>query len=301
MQFRRRDAEGDFFRQLVAPVPLPFPQDLSRQGIYLCTAQGRLLAYLRNVYQDMDLLGLLRQGLLAFEGIPLRERAPGTLAVPELVADPAAEPKPPQDGLVLRVYARRLQSGPRGLERSSEPVRAHDMTFLPSPQQGHMWLSKSDCEALVPLKLQVGAPVTLPAELVTQLCTLHLADTTCGAGKDWGREEAESMLISGRVRSVGKQLSTLDLEGKASFAHRTPMGSTRLEVKLQGRLRCETASRRIVSWDMVGLGTATQVEGGQQHVQLLGFGFERADGSLTEDVLLPHEDHFNLAGHAPRN
>src|SRR5438093_5498858 len=82
-QRRRQDAEGEFFRKVADQGPRKGEGGSTRQGIYIFTPGGKLLAY-RN-HQDPDVMrSVLQQGLKAWNKLPENERKPGALKVPPL-------------------------------------------------------------------------------------------------------------------------------------------------------------------------------------------------------------------------
>src|SRR5438045_9176986 len=98
-QRRRQDAEGEFFRKVADQGPRKGEGGGTRQGIYVCTASGRLLAY-RN-HQDPDVMrGVLKQALKEWKALPAAERAPGAVAVAAMdKPDPAYHRAAPRGGL----------------------------------------------------------------------------------------------------------------------------------------------------------------------------------------------------------
>ena len=63
-QRRRQDAEGEFFRKVADQGPRKGKDGSTRQGIYVCTASGRMLAY-RNHQDAAVMRGVLKQALVA--------------------------------------------------------------------------------------------------------------------------------------------------------------------------------------------------------------------------------------------
>jgi hypothetical protein len=299
--YRRADAEGDFFRKLIEPVPITFVGDASHQGIYLFSAKGTLLTYLRNAYQQMDLVAMLNQGLTAFAQLPASERTPGSLTVPPLRPDPSADPTPPSDGLVLREFTRRLQGSNHQLERSTTPIEVHNMCFAASPQNDHVWITRTELEALLPSPLRVGAQVRMPETLAYRLCTMHLADTTRGGAYTWDPDDIRSREITVTVEQLSSSEATLRLDGALDFDHSKGPRARSMRATLQGQVRYRIHTQQFMAWDMVVLGTMRSAEQGVPAEITLGFAFERADGSQTGDDLPPHEDNATVIVAAPGN
>src|SRR5436305_9834012 len=80
---RRNDDEGKFFRKVADQGPRKGEGGSTRQGIYVFTAAGKLLAF-RNA-QDPDVMrSVLAQGLKDWNKLPENERKAGAVKVPPL-------------------------------------------------------------------------------------------------------------------------------------------------------------------------------------------------------------------------
>src|SRR3982751_1450427 len=114
-QRRRQDAEGQFFRQVSDQGPRGGSQTDTRQGIYLLTAGGKLLAW-KNAGQNPSVMReVLRDGLTKWSKLPDAERAPGAVKVPDPgTLDGGYTRKPPAGGLVVNVHARALEKSEIG-------------------------------------------------------------------------------------------------------------------------------------------------------------------------------------------
>ena len=82
-QRRRQDAEGEFFRKMAAQGPRR-DEGGTRQGIYMFTADGKLLAY-KNAGQNPDVMRAeLKRGLAEWAKLPAERRMPGALTIEDL-------------------------------------------------------------------------------------------------------------------------------------------------------------------------------------------------------------------------
>src|SRR5262245_14476703 len=107
-QRRREDDEGTFFRSVANQGPRKGAGGSTRQGIYLFTASGKLLAY-RNHRAPKVMLDTVRLALRRWNALPAEERKPGAVKVPELgKVDARYVRTPPPGGLVLNVFTRIL-------------------------------------------------------------------------------------------------------------------------------------------------------------------------------------------------
>src|SRR5687767_11538308 len=120
-QRRRRDDEGEFFTSVTDQGPRKGEGGDTRQGIYLLTASGKLLAY-KNAGQSPEvMLEVLRDGLRKWHRLPPSERAPGAIKVPAHGAvDANYHRPPPPGGVILKVYARALEAAPPVSDESAK-------------------------------------------------------------------------------------------------------------------------------------------------------------------------------------
>ena len=78
-QRRRKDAEGEFFRAVSDQGPRGRVGTDTRQGIYMLTAGGKLLAY-KNAGQNAEVMReVLTDALRKWKKLPDGERAPGAV------------------------------------------------------------------------------------------------------------------------------------------------------------------------------------------------------------------------------
>src|SRR3954471_10551011 len=107
-QRRRQDAEGEFFRKVSDQGPRGH-QDATRQGIYMLTADGELLAY-KNAGQNATVMReVLHDALSKWNKLPEARRKSGAITVPDAgKLDGGYTRKPPAGGLIVNVYARAL-------------------------------------------------------------------------------------------------------------------------------------------------------------------------------------------------
>src|SRR5262249_33629739 len=83
-QRRRQDPEGEFFRKVADQGPRKGEGGATRQGIYMFTADGKLLAY-KNAGQAPDVMRqVLKQGLAEWAKLPEERRQPGAVKIGEL-------------------------------------------------------------------------------------------------------------------------------------------------------------------------------------------------------------------------
>jgi hypothetical protein len=169
---RQKDAEGDWYRKVAAQGPL---NDFSRttQGLYACTADGKLLGYSNHRSPDRT-RPMLKKALEAFAPA---DAAP--LSVP--ARDPHLLAAPPDGGLVVTVTSKILA----GYE---ETDRQETRIFHGSLGRDVLWVLKDEHEAL--------ARGEFPDRLKKRMARFHLIDNTRGEPAMWTAEEVKHLEIS---------------------------------------------------------------------------------------------------------
>src|SRR4051812_10208212 len=152
-QRRRQDAEGAFFKQVSDQGPRGHSDTDTRQGIYLLTAGGKLLAY-KNAGQNPGVMReVLRDGLAKWDRLPEAERAPGAVTVPDAgKLDGGYTRKPPAGGIIVNVNARLLdKSELNGVADAACKIGDGD-----EASRDHLWLKESEWRAPFPTTTRGG-------------------------------------------------------------------------------------------------------------------------------------------------
>jgi hypothetical protein len=216
-QRQQKDAEGDFYRKLVAQGPW---KDVAgtTQGLYIATAEGKLLGFNNNRGPER-IRGLLKQSLLDYqpgEPTPI-ERGP---------VDPRFDRTLPRGGLVVRVNAKVLG----GYEPTDDPWRR---IFQSALSRDNLWIRKDEHEALVRGELLES--------LKRRIARFHLIDNTRGEPPNWEVSD---------IRKLDLRLVDGKLTGSVELA--TQAGDRGYVADLLGFV--ETRDGRVVRLDMVAKG-----------------------------------------------
>src|SRR3954452_3565118 len=100
-QRRRNDAEGEFFRRVADQGPRKGEGGSTRQGIYVFTAAGKLLAY-KNAGQNADVMReVLQQALKDWKKLPPAQRKPDKSLNDQPKADERYVRNLPSGGMVV--------------------------------------------------------------------------------------------------------------------------------------------------------------------------------------------------------
>jgi hypothetical protein len=252
-QRRREDAEGRFFRQVADQGPRKGEGGSTRQGIYMFTASGKLLAY-KNAGQAPDVMrDVLRKGLAEWRRLPASERRPGGVAVEKIPKlDARYSRRPPTGGLIVDVYARIL-------DRDSQGELCRGTCQTPGGEKAardHLWLTEAEWKSLVPSNPKKGDQFPLPQGIAERVLRYHLVDNTRGEPNYWTKDEIRSSQLTLTVEeatpiSVQLRLNGSALLATAADAERADRG---YQVNLTGYVTYDAAQKSISRFDIVAVG-----------------------------------------------
>ena len=289
-QRRRDDAEGRFFRKVADQGPRKGQGGSTRQGIYIFTADGQLLAY-RNAGQNPDVMRqVLRQGLDAWQKLPADRRRPGAVTVEDAgPPDRRYTRTPPPNGLIVKVYTRALDRDAEGrlcdadCKRGSGDESARD----------HLWLTEAEWRSLVPANPTAGVQFAVPAKIADRLLRFHLVDNTRGEPPHWRGHEVRARELTLTVESADANHVTLRLDGRALLAtDADPAKADRgFDVCLLGYLRYDVRRRAFDRFDIVAVGEhwghGPYTRGARPGRTPLGVAFELTTGDRPADRIPP--------------
>jgi len=289
-QRRRSDAEGEFFRSVAKQGPRKDEGGSTQQGIYCLTADGKLLAY-KNAGQAPDVMReVLRQGLKEWKRLPAERRNPGAVTVEPLdKTDANFSRKPPEGGLIVRVYTRILErDGAAQWKRGSCTVAGADKAA-----RDHLWLTANEWKALIPSKLTEGEQTPLPPAVVDRILRFHLTDNTRGEPPMWRREDVRAHNLKMTVDRVTPEEVSFRLTGSALLATGSDAAKAArgFDVHLVGKLQYDRVKRVITRFDVVAVGDhwgegpyTRQARPGRQP---LGVAFELVNKPNDADLVPP--------------
>ncbi len=286
-QRRRKDSEGEFFIKVADQGPRKGGG--TRQGIYVFTADGKLLAF-RNA-QDADVMrGVFQKALAEFKKLPADQRKPGAIEVGEPArVDPNYSRKPPKGGLVVNVYTRILDKDDKGdfchgtCDFTGGDKTAHD----------HLWLAEEDWKSLVPANAKKGESFALPARVAQRLLRFHFADNTRGEPNFWKRGEVRANTLKLTVTDVTPQTVTLKLDGTALLATDADATTAKrgFDVAVLATIHYDVAGKRVTKLEGVAIGNhwgqGTYTPGARNGRRPLGIAFELASGDSPLDAIPP--------------
>src|SRR5438874_6684004 len=275
-QRRRQDKEGEFFRSVATSLGKRGEGGGTRQGIYCFAADGTPLAY-KNAGQDAEVMKeVLRQALFKFDKLPESKRKPGAVKVEEMGRpDPTYARTPPAGGLILKVYARILDS------KNGEYTKGVcGKTGGDRAARDHAWLTADEVQSLAPAKAEAGFTYPLPEKVAERITRYHLVDNTRGEPQRWGRDEVRSRKFTLTVVSATADAVELRLDGEAVMAtDANPDKADRgYDVRLVGTLRYRPAKKTFDRFDVTAVGShwgeTPLTRGAREGKTLLGVSFE---------------------------
>ena len=283
-QRRRDDAEGRFFRTVADQGPRSGEGSSTRQGVYLLSAGGRLLAYSPGPVEAHDMRATLLRGLAAWRSLPDEERRPAAVRVADAGApDPRYARALPPGGLVLNVYTRALQ-------RSPAAASCDALGAVPDePARDRLWLTEAEWRSLMPSDVRAGDTFPVPGRIAERILRFHLVDNTRGEPGMWRREHIRTSHLTLSVEETSDARLRLRLDGVALLAtdaHVARAGSG-YDVRLLGHIVYDRRSSVIARFDVVAVGDHW-TRGDRGRRQVLGVAFELARGGSRADHLPPH-------------
>jgi hypothetical protein len=297
---RQQDAEGDLFRLIAEQGHYGgrFQPTDTRQGMYACAPDGALLASC-NVHGADRLLPVLREALARWERPDAAAGEAAAAVAAEGATDRRYLRRPPEGGLVLRVWSRDL---PRDAAQDARPDDWRRRAF----NLDHAWFTAEEAAAMVPAEAAEGAEAAWPAALARRVARYHLIDNVRGEPPMWRPEECVDAAIQVRVAGVDGPRVRLAASGRARLRgssrwvddwSREARSSDRgTDASIEGTLEWDAAQRRFLRFDLLAVGTrwgATQYNSRHDDPgpAPIGWAFELAGGgggALPGDATPPH-------------
>ena len=218
-QRRQKDAEGEFYRKIAGQGPRSNFQSTT-QGLYIATAQGKLLLY-NNNRDPAKVQRLLKEKLNIFQQ-NLAEYSRAVAIKPGKV-DARYNVSPPKGGLVVRVRAKVLG----GYEPTTDRWRA---IFQSALSRDNLWISAAEHQALVQGQI--------PVSLQKRIARFHLVDNTRGEPPMWREKEIRQLKMTVRGNRI---------EGQVLL--RTDSGDRGYQAELFGEL--EVKAGKVVRLDLL--------------------------------------------------
>ena len=157
----------------------------TRQGIYVCTASGKLLGSL-NSNNPENVAKMLTDALLKWKSLPDSDRRISENAA--FKPEHRWEDSYPADGLVLL-------SANRDLPADGNPGRRSGDRW----NRDHVWFSREEARGWLPGDARVGQTHDVPAVIVERLARFHLVDNVRGQTLPFAASEVRGSTIKTEV------------------------------------------------------------------------------------------------------
>ena len=229
----RKDAQGEFFRQINKP-PFPgtssIPSFTGASGrVHGMTASGKFLCPHKagSHCRDCD----PRQALKAWNDLPERERKPGAIEIASAGKSDPKIPTPPAGALILQVYESRLTGDVRGEVRRRQKHETFSWGEY-EPGRDQIWLSEAEWKSLVPANRKKGSRQPLPANIARRMIT-RMTDWSEANGAHWDAEHIRSQDLAIIVEDATATTLRLRLEGSVKLAQTAPKEGVQYSVSLR--------------------------------------------------------------------
>ena len=238
---------------------------MKRPNLVLMTSAGHLLSVPAKPKRN-GLAAALRKVLAEYAKLPQSDRFPE-----EIEGEEKPVPAPPPGGLVLTIYDRPLGSA----DGHYRLPQGHDLgglrTYAPGGQRSSLWLTREECQSLVPANPRKGQSQPVAEKLAKRIWLYGLwPQTLWVVSHRWQPDSVRETELQITVLEVSEKSLRLRIHGSAVLAamsrlldYRTRKVvkalENRYDARLEGTLVYDKTQKKIVQWNMVALGDYTGV------------------------------------------
>lgn len=276
--------EGDFFRKLAAEGHYGKTSVGTRQGTYLASPTGKLLAS-GNEQKASATIKLLDRGLNEWNKLAKADRLP--TKIPELKNK--SKSRLPENGLVFDVSLRKMF--PRDLRDTPVDPKIVAASGLPANRmmmakikpetywevewnQDHAWLSQEEAKKFLPAKLQQGQTVVVDKEILVRIVRLHMLDTVRALADYYPVDCVKDVELKSSIQEINEkeQVISIRFEGSTHlkqtgipvFARTVdqtsmiPKKSERsYEAKILGQAKYDLKNQKFTEFELLSYGKKT--------------------------------------------
>ena len=294
----RRDSVGDFFRKIAEQGHYAgrTKPTATRQGLYVSTADGQLLASVNSTRAD-SVLRMMKRAMAEFEKIKNKTQ-------PEINNKPEIDKRFvaafPAGGMILRVTCRDL---PRESNANHETWR-HNFDNL--------WLTADEVKSFSPQRdgriLKEGQEYEIPDAMIARIAKFHLIDHVKGEAPGWKPESVKISTAKAKVVEVSKGAIQIELSGRArcvqhpdrrmnAYTGEVIDGESGVDLRLSGRMTWDVDNATFTRFDWVAYGdrwgTATyNFRHEDMEKNPIGFALKLLP-STAENMTQPKYVHYN--------
>jgi hypothetical protein len=268
----------------------------TRQGLYVATPEGKLLASVNSTSADR-VLNMIERAITAWKSEP--SNTGGADEVDRAASKAVTHASYPEGGLVLKMYV-------RDLPRENSNGRNSRLNF------DHVWITKDEVKQFVPASVRIGDRLPVATNIIARLARSHLVDTVRGQCPAWDPTHLQKGDIQLVVESIEDHRVQLRLEGHIRLAaqpdHEVNPYSRRavdkergIDARLLGYLSYNREKEAFEKFRMIAVGPrwGAYVYNGRNNdpgPAPIGFAFEIAQTDTVTDRTPPmalRSDYFN--------
>lgn len=270
---REQTAEGEIFRRIADQGPKPSADFHTRQGLYVVSPGGRMLAY-KNSGEFPDLTRqLLADGLKRWEDSGEDATFSGS---DETAVDPRYPRSPPPGGLALGVRHRRLSRTAEGYTRGVADKPGGQLVMRQT-----IWFNADEVRGLVPPPT-IGATANVPPSVRARLARFHTADVTQGDFEFWPRTSLRRLTMTVRTTGVVGTVQHIRYDGHFELEHPT---QGHCSARLRGEASWDSQAGAFVRFEWVLVNDLTRADGRTGVSAAL---FRLPDANAAADHFPPH-------------
>lgn len=226
-----------------------YGQITGAQGLYVITPSGKLIAGTTQHSNPSQVLEEMQKGLAAYSRMPKSERllprAPD--ARTDKVDIGTDDPKPPRDGLILRMVSRGLPM----LGVSEQDTRHSSFYKL-----DRVWFTREQARSFLPADLKTGARTQVRGPALNILVRLNLG-TFIQPNPAWNAEDVRSAVLNSEVTSVKGNLAEVRFSGNAELRSDNRYNRRSYTPKLLGSANYDTRTQAFTKFELLAVGTHT--------------------------------------------
>jgi hypothetical protein len=264
-----------------------YRQITGAQGLYVVTPSGKLIAGTTEHSNPSRVLAEMRKGLDEYSRIPKSERLlprapdPRTDKIETLTDDP----KPPRDGLVLRMVSRGL---------ATPGVSEQDTRHPSYYKLDRLWFTREQARSFLPTDLKAGAKTQVRGSALNLLVRLNLG-TFIQPNPAWNAEDVRSAALNSEVTAVRGNVVEVRFSGDAELRSDNRYSRRSYTPKLLGSASYNTQTQSFTKFELLSVGTHTVGDVGEDSrtyangpkAMPLGVLFT-INGTNSNDRVVPH-------------
>jgi hypothetical protein len=264
-----------------------YGQITGAQGLYVITPSGKLIAGTTQHSNPSRVLEEMRNGLEAYSRLSKAERllprAPD--ARTDKIETLTDDPKPPRDGLVLRMVSRGLPT---------PGVREQDTRHPSFYKLDRVWFTREQAGSFLPADLKVGAKTQVRGPALNLLVRLNLG-TFLQPNPAWNAEDVRQATLNSEVTAVKGRAIEVRFSRDAELRSDNRYVRRSYLPKLLGNASYDAQTQSFTKFELLAVGTHTVGDVGEDartyasgpKAMPLGVLFT-INGTNANDRVVPH-------------